>query len=345
MSGPTAREGHPLDPGRLRLGLVVVVAIGAAVGALVAVVSGGSQLLAAIVKLPLSWLALALAITVASWFGQGVSFAALTTRGVRGQVRRMTAAFLGGDFPALVTPFGSGGIPGGIFALARVGLTAGEAGAVVAMHSLLTAVFFVIVGLVTAVVLPARLAGSGAVVWSGFGAILAALAVVGWVALRPHDSAALLSRVLSSRAMVRVLGTARVGRLCAAAGREAELFAAGVRTLTHERPAAMAISFAGLFFSRACVIAVLPVIMYGLGWRGDVLATLATGVGAMVLAVASPTPGGSGTVEAGMTALLATVAPVPVAGAATLLWRGITFYSEVVVGWVVFSRYLAQGER
>ena len=34
-------------------------------------------------------------------------------------------------------PFGSGGIPGGVFSLTREGLSAGEASAVIAMHSLI----------------------------------------------------------------------------------------------------------------------------------------------------------------------------------------------------------------
>jgi uncharacterized membrane protein YbhN (UPF0104 family) len=31
------------------------------------------------------------------------------------------------------------------------------------------------------------------------------------------------------------------------------------------------------------------------------------------------------------------------AGAAALLWRGITFYVDLLVGWVLFWRYLARG--
>lgn len=323
----------------------MVVAVGGGVGAGVALLAGGGEVVAAMAKLPLGWLALALLVNAASWLGQGVSFGALASGGLRGRLFRMTGAFLGGDFPALVTPFGSGGIPGGVFALVREGLSAGEAGAVVAMHSLLTAVFFLIAGLVAAVVLPARIAGSGAAIWAGFAAIVAALALIAWLATRPERAVALIRRVLTSRAVVRVAGRTRADRACEAVEREAELFAGGVKALTRERPGAMALSLAGLFFSRVCVIAVLPVILWGLGWRGDVLAALATGVGAMFLAIASPTPGGSGTVEAGMTLLLSGVAPASTATAAVLLWRGITFYTEVLAGWLVFSRYITRRGR
>lgn len=329
-----------LDPHRLRVGLAVAVAIGVTAGLVVALVTGGHEVLAGMRKLPLSWLALSLALSVSSWFLQGLGFAALTARGVRGNVLHMTSAFLGGDFPALVTPFGSGGIPGGVFALTREGLSAGEASAVIAMHSLLTGAFFVLFGAFAAVMLPLRGAGSAVLVWSGFGAILIIVGLIVWVALRPTDATRLLARILSSRFVARAVGHERAARLVTSAEHEAELFASAVRMLTHEKPSALALSFFGLLVSRLCLVVTLPVIMYGLGWRGDILPLLATAVGAMSLSIASPTPGGSGAVEVATTALLATQAPVAIAGAATLLWRGITYYPEVFVGWIVFSRYL-----
>jgi uncharacterized protein (TIRG00374 family) len=332
-----------LDPRRLRTGLLIAVGIGLTVGLGVALLADGPAVLAGIEKLPLVWLLVALALSVASWFGQGIGFAALTERGVRGNVLRMTRAFLGGDFPALVSPFGSGGIPGGIFCLTREGISTGEASAIITMHSLLTGVFFIIVGAAGAILLPIKSAGSSALVWSGFVAILAGVGAIVWVALRPHRATALLHRLLDSGVVRRVLGPKRSERALAAAEREAMQFAASVRLLLRERPGSLALSFAGLFVSRVFLMIALPVIMYGLGWRGDVFPLLATAVGAMALAVASPTPGGSGAVEATLTALLATQTSVPVAAAAALLWRGITYYTELLAGWAAFSRYLAKG--
>ena len=340
----TQRTGG-LDPHRLRMGLAVAVGIGVTAGLVVALVTGGGEVFASIRRLPLVWLALALALSMASWFLQGLGFAALTERGVRGNVLRMTAAFLGGDFPALVTPFGSGGIPGGVFALTREGLSAGEASAVIAMHSLLTGAFFVIVGAFAAIMLPLHGAGSAALVWSGFGAIVVVVGLIVWLALKPVVATKLASRILASRTVARVLGHERATRLVAAAEREAELFAGAVRMLTHEKPAALAISFISLFLSRICLVVTMPVIMYGLGWRGALVPLLATAVGAMSLSIASPTPGGSGAVEAATSALLATQSPIAIAGATTLLWRGITYYTEVFAGWLIFSRYLTMRPR
>ena len=110
----------------------------------------------------------------------------------------------------------------------------------------------------------------------------------------------------------------------------------------HERLAALLVALAGLLVSRLCLLAILPVLMTGLGWRGDFLPVIVTVVGVQALASGSPTPGGSGAVEVAMTAALSGLATAPVAGAAALLWRGITFYFDLLAGWVLLARYVAK---
>ena len=341
MTPAEQRPIEALDPKRLRIGLTITVAIGVSVGLVVALATGGQQVLLGILALPVGWLALALALSALSWLGQGLGFAALTTRGVRGHLMRMTMAFLGGDFAALVTPFGSGGIPVGVYCLTREGLSTGESSAIIAMHSILTGAFFLVVGIIAAFVMPMQTRGSEVLVWSGIGAIAVVLVLVVGLAARPQVAADWLDRTLGRPWLARLIGNQRASRLAEAARREANRFAEDVHTLTRERPSQLALSFVGLFLSRVCLVVCLPVIMYGLGWRGDIGPLMATAVGAMALAIVSPTPGGSGAVEAATAALLATQAPAAMAGAATLLWRGVTYYTEVVAGWLAFTRYLA----
>jgi uncharacterized protein (TIRG00374 family) len=257
----------------------------------------------------------------------------------------MTAAFLGGDFAALVTPFGSGGIPAGVFCLTREGLSAGESSAIIAMHSLLTGLFFLVMGALAAIVMPIQTRGAEILVWSGVGAIGFVLVFVIWLAARPHSAIRWLERVLSKPWLARLLGPQRARSVAETVNREACQFAADIEVLTREKPSQLALSFFGLFMSRICLVLCLPVIMWGLGWRGDLWPLLATAVGAMALAIVSPTPGGSGAVEAATAALLATQAPAALAGAATLLWRGVTYYTEVIAGWLLFTRYLAMKPR
>lgn len=344
MANP-AGGGAELDRARLRRRVLVTVAIGVTVGLVVAVVTGGSEVLHEIERLPLGVFLVALALTVASWFGQGLGFAALTANGLRTSLVKMTAAFLGGDFPALVTPFGSGGIPAGVFCLTKEGISAGESSAIIAMHTMLTGAFFTLVGAVAAFVLPLHSSRSAALVWSGFAALAVVLVVTVWIALRPLQAVERLKCLLAGRVASRLIGKERSARMIESAAREAELFATSVKELTRHRPGAVVLSFAGLFASRVCLVLALPVIMWGLGWRGDIWPMLGTAVAGMALSIGSPTPGGSGAVEAATTALLATQVALPVAAGGALLWRGVTYYSEVLVGWAVFSRYLLMNGR
>lgn len=326
----------------MRIGLLVVVGVGAAAALAVSLVSGGPALWRNAARLPLWSLIAVIVLNLASWLGEAVVFAALAgRRGVRG-VARMVAVYVGGGFPALVTPFGSGGIPGWTWALTREGMSAGEAAAVVGMRALVTSVFFVVAGAVGVAVLPARAAGSTGAGLLGAGVLVLVVASVVAVASRPEIAARAADRMLGSRAVRKALGAERAGRLADGGRREALRFAEGLRALTRDRPGALAVALAGLLVSRACLLAILPVVLVGLGWRGDPLPVLVTVLGVWALASASPTPGGSGTVEAAMTAALSRIVPLETAGAAALLWRGVTFYFDLLISWVLFSRYLAK---
>jgi uncharacterized protein (TIRG00374 family) len=341
MADTEPERTQTIDPRALRAGLTVTIAISVTVGLVVTFLAGGKEVLAAVVQLPFGWLIAALALSMLSWLGQGLGFAALSQRGVRGHLLRMTSAFLGGDFAALVTPFGSGGIPAGVYCLTREGLSAGESSAIIAMHSLLTGLFFLIVGIFAAIVMPLKTHGIELLVWSGVAAIAAVVVFVIWLSARPDSAIAWLERTLSRPWWSRLTGKKRGPRWAAAINREACQFAENVKILTRERPSQLALSFFGLFISRVCLIVCLPIIMYGLGWRGDIWPLMATAIAAMALAIVSPPPGGSGVAEAATVALLATQAPAAIAGAAALLWRGVTYYAEVFAGWLAFTRYLA----
>lgn len=336
-----APQSEGIDLAHLRTGLVIAMGLGLTVAVVVTALSGGQEVLRAVRGLPIGWFLLALSLSAASWLGQGLGFSALTRRGVRGNIGPMTTAFLGGDLAALMTPFGSGGIPAGVFCLVKEGLSAGEATAVIAVHSLLTGAFFVMAGIAAALTVPFGGGASSATVWGGIAAMVLGMGGLVWLIARPRKVTGALRGLLTGRLFSGILGRERAHRLGAAAEMEAEHFTRDLGMLMRERPVDLALSFAGLTFSRLCLVTALPVIMYGLGWRGDVGPMLATAVGALALAIVSPSPGGSGAVEAATTALLATQTTAPIAVAASLLWRGVTYYAEVLAGWLALSRYLA----
>ena len=353
MSDNEAPGRPPVSPRRVRAGLIAVVGIGATAGLIIALVAGGRDMLAGLARLPLGTVAAALGLNVASWFGEAVVFRSLVPpakkrgdgrawRRSRG-VLRMIPVYVGGAFPGLVTPFGSGAIPGWVYALTGEGLSAGEAAAVVGARAMLTSAFFVSAGAVALAVVPVRASGAPGAAAAGLGALFIVLAAAAWTMARPLAVARLLERLLLSRPVVRLLGEQRATRLASSSSREAGLFSHEVRSLARERPGALALAVAGLAFSRACLLAILPVIVAGLGWRGDWAIVVGIVLAVQALSSASPTPGGSGTTEAALTAALARVAPAAAAGTAALLWRGITFYLGLVVGWAFFTRRLARG--
>jgi len=340
MTPSEPRPAEGIDLRRIRRWFTITVLIGVSVGVVITLVTGGRTVLAAAMKMPLGWLLLALTLSTLSWVAQGFGFAALSTRGIRGNLLRMTSAFLGGDFAALTTPFGSGGIPAGVYCLTREGLSAGESSAIVAMHSLLTGLFFLVIGALAAIVMPLQTPGAETVVWSGLAAIAFVLVFVIWLARRPHAAAAGLNRLLSRGWLARAVGGERQARIVSIVDHEATKFASDVECLMRERPSQLVLSFLGLFVSRAFIMLCLPIVMYGLGYRGNLLPIMAIAIGAGALAIVSPTPGGSGAVEAATAALLATQAPAHLAGAATLVWRSVDYYAEISVGWFAFTRYL-----
>src|SRR5574340_1691571 len=228
---------------RLRVGVAVAVAIGLTAGLAVTLMADGRAVLAGIARLPLGWLAAALALSVLSWLGQGLGFAALTRQGIRGHLFRMTVAFLGGDFAALVTPFGSGGIPAGVFCLTREGLTVGEASAIIGMHSLLTGAFFLLIGPVAAIMMPVQSVTARSLVWTGVAAIGVVTAFIVWLALRPRRAVEWLGGALSRPWLARVLGARRARGVACAVKREARLFAHDIEHLTSQKPWKVLLSF------------------------------------------------------------------------------------------------------
>jgi len=330
-----------LDSRRLRTGFIAVVAVGAAAALGVTLVSGGPALMRAAAGLPAFTLVAVLGLNLLSWLGEVIVFAALSGRRSPRDLAHLVAVYVGGGFPGLVTPFGSGAIPGWTWGLTTMGLAPGEAAAIVGARALVTSVFFVVAGSVGVAALPARAAG-GASGWAGVGGLALTLAAAAWIATHPDAVARLARRVLSARLVTRLLGAERAQRVAERTGSEVAGFADGLRALVRERPRALAVALAGLLVSRACLLAILPVLLAGLGWRGDVAPVLLTVIAVWAVASASPTPGGSGAVEAAMTLALSRLTPLETAGAAALLWRGLTFYFDMVAGWLLFSWLLAR---
>jgi len=174
------------------------------------------------------------------------------------------------------------------------------------------------------------------------GVLALVLAGAAWLVARPQVVGRAAARALGGRLATRALGPQRAASIADRFAIETTRFSGELRAMVRERPGALGMALLGLLVSRACLLAILPVLLVGLGWSGDVAPVLLTVVGVWAVASASPTPGGSGAVEATMTAALSRLVPLGTAGAAALLWRGITFYFDLLAGWALFSWLLAR---
>lgn len=335
---PTAAATRPAPPDRraLRNGVVAAVVIGAVFAIGLGVATIDARTLEAARRVP-GALALAAVMVLTAWIAEGVLFATLAGWRRPRDVLRGSRIYLAGSFPSSVTPFASGAIPAWTWLLTLEGLSAGEAAAVVGMRAVVTGAFFTLAGAAALVAIPRYLPPDWRV---GFGigiAVLVGIATALAFLAAPPARLQEVARSLSRRRLpARMVGPGRLERAAARLAEEAASFSAGLQRLKG-RPLALPLGFAATVVSRALLFGVVPVLLLGMGWRGDVgpvlLATLVVGV----VGSSAPTPGGSGAAEAALAALLHASVPTFLLGAAVILWRLLTFYAEASVGALLFA--------
>ncbi len=316
----------------LRRGAAAVVAIGALVALGLGLATVDARTLRAAAGAP-GALALSLAMVLAAWLAEAAVFGALAGRLAPRDLPRMARVYLGGSFPSAVTPFASGAIPTWTWLLTREGLSPGEAAAVVGLRSAVTSAFFGLAALAAAAVLPSVL-GPG---WSGavlglVAVLLGSIALLALVALKPRAAEAAVRRV------ARRVGRERAARLGERVAAEVSAFASTLREAVSHRPGGLLLALAATCVSRALLFSVPFVLLRGFAqpvpWLPLVLGMLAV----QAVGSATPSPGGSGFSEAALAGLLHAEVPTYLIGATVVLWRLMTFWLEMSVGAVIFSK-------
>jgi uncharacterized membrane protein YbhN (UPF0104 family) len=98
---------------------------------------------------------------------------------------------------------------------------------------------------------------------------------------------------------------------------------------------ALTLALANWLLDLACLITCLAAVGAAVPWDGIVIAYALT----QIVAALPITPGGLGVVEGGLTALLVAYGvPLPSAVAAVVIYRAVTFWFLVPVGWVLWWR-------
>ncbi|MBX5464527.1 MAG: flippase-like domain-containing protein [Clostridia bacterium] len=319
----------------LRRGLLLSLALSVAGVVLLVLAGGGRRVLAAVSEAHPGWYGLAVGLILLAWWLRAWRIAVLArAMGHRLAVSRSWTFYLSSVFVSHVTPASSGGLPVLLALLVRDGMPAGRASALVLLESALTSLVF-------AVAAPLLiLAGPVAHLASGLRASLATLvgAFAGVAALLlalllwPDLLGRLAVRAGGSRPLLRLLGPVRAARWRRVARREARRFTLAMRWMVARRWSALLGTLLLSLFYWAAYLAILPVLMAGLGVRFTWYAPVAVQLLFNLVQPAIPTPGGSGGAELLFAYLVRGLVPPDQVSPLVLLWRSVTFYLSLLLG-------------
>jgi uncharacterized protein (TIRG00374 family) len=82
----------------------------------------------------------------------------------------------------------------------------------------------------------------------------------------------------------------------------------------------------------AAVLSIVPLVLYGLGWQGELLAVVTRQAALQVLLPFSPLPGGAGVAELGFLGLIGTTLPPSIRLSSLVIWRLLTWLVPMAVG-------------
>jgi putative heme transporter len=268
------------------------------------------------------WVAVAIGLSALPILGSTITLIALTPG--RLPFWRTMAVQLATSFVNVVTPASAGGLALNVRYLHRRHVPAAAAVAVVGIVQttavLVTAVLVLGLLLIAgrAVEVPGHVSTSVLIVVAGI-VLALAIALRLWTAGRVWLARNVLAPARSAWPQLRAT-LASPGRLAAAV--------AGHLTVT--------LGFAGT----------LGAAVQAFGGSGSLLLLILVVVGSSAVAGAVPVPGGIGAAEAALLAGLVTVVGVeaPIALSAVLLYRLVTFWSRVPIGWIALLLLRRQGD-
>ena len=306
--------------------------------------TGGNIDLAAIANIAPPYLLTAFGLVLLDWALECVRLTMLVrTLGEQVRLRTLIRVVTSALFVARITPFNSGGDPFQIYGLSQAGVPLGRATAAVAVKSLLHGSARVGLGLMVPflLMLTAQEWRPGSqtevALYAGLGIYLTLIAaaiglfvgrawvgryldrlsrrpaIASWLA-RPRIAKAITNLIEQSKVFVDAIG--RFGRH---SGRRRTLVAVALLSLV----------------GWSSILLVPVVLVRALGSPAPAAAVAVTSI-IFYLAVAfGPTPGSAGASEMAFAALYGTFVPSALVGSLVLVWRLLTHYLGLVVGFLV----------
>lgn len=245
---------------------------------------------------------------------------------------------LASSFLAAITPSSVGGEPVRIKMLADRGASIGSASAIVVAERLLDAIFVLI-----ALSLFIALSGFSAKVGLGVGVtflglLALCLAFLVLILKNPHWADRILDKIHPF--LKRLVKEQRAEQVCTFLKNEARLFSAATLELTnnsYRRIAPVMLLTAAIWLSEFLVPSAVL-----LAFRQDpfVLYSITSQLIIIMISLLPLTPGSSGIVEGSMFYLYSRFVTAYMLGVLVAIWRGITYFSNLIVGFIVTARML-----
>jgi glycosyltransferase 2 family protein len=247
---------------------------------------------------------------------------------------RAVALVTSGLFAAAVTPGRVGGEPWRIAMLVRGGASGAAASRTILADRAVDMVFFLTLGLLAVSILPSLFGETGNVRTLGLVAV-AGLSVmilaVGLLLARP----AAMSRLLSGAANVPARLRRRPVRDRAPSIRSFfHDVTAGLVHLARTSPWRLGAGAALSLVLWSCELAILWVVLSGFGFDAPFHAVYLAGVLVVMIASVPALPGGTGLAEVAALTLLTPLAP-GLTPAFLVVWRGLTYYVDLLLGGIV----------
>ncbi len=324
---------------KLKKGFFAALSISIAVLLIISIFTIDACTWDALLKVNKVMLGLSFLLMFAAWLSQGFAFFLLSRAiGKRVGVFAMLKVYLIGNFIGFVTPFGSGAPPAQIYFLTRTGFSSGEATAVAGTRALLSAWFFGLMGPIILIFFSRWLPiGTWARVLRG---TLVAIFIVTLFFLyflwKPDKLKRFVGSLSSVRFLQKHIGVEKLEHFTMKLTEEIEKTHGNFLLIFGKKPFAIMGAFICNIFSWVAVLAIVPILLIGLGWRGNFYSLIFREFILYCLVPFSPTPGGSGTAELGLAAILYSLVPKHILGVSIIMWRFITYYLTLIVGGLLF---------
>ena len=239
-----------------------------------------------------------------------------------------------GLFAAAVTPGRVGGEPWRIAMLVRGGASGVAASRTILADRAVDMLFFLLLGTLAALALPWLFGDTGNVQVLGLVAVVGLATIfvaVVLVLVRPAPMARMLARLANISDRFRKMARQDRSPSIEAFFREVT---GGLRQLVRERPSVLAAAILLSLALWSCELSILWVVLEGFGFGAPYTSVYLAGILVVMIASVPALPGGTGLAEVAALTLLTPLAP-GLTPAFLVVWRGLTYYVDLLLGGVV----------